>query len=453
VDWDKTVERLNAYLNQADYVQLRGALRMINEVDIALYLSSLEPDQMLRVFRILPESISADVFSYMDSELQRQLIEAISSDEIRSLIDNMFLDDAVDLLEDLPVDVVRRVLSSTTPSTRALINRFLTYPANSAGSIMTIEFTELRASLTVREALEWIKRNGSDSETIYVCYVIDDGHRLLGAVEITQLLAADDDTPVTRLMDASPISVLTSTDREEVARLTRKYDLVAIPVVDHTGRLVGIVTADDVMDVIEKEDTEDLEKMAALLPSEGAYLKTSPVRLAMNRIPWLMILMLSSSLTGMIITRFQGLITTSGAFGVALVANIPMLMNTGGDSGSQVSALIVRGLALKQIGLKDILRVLWRELRVAAVVGLSLAAVTFARLMLTYGGDLRVSLVISVSMFSTVVFAKCIACMLPMLAQKLRLDPATAAGPVLTTIVDAVSLVLLFSLAANSLGA
>ena len=453
MDWDKTVERLNAYLNQADYVQLRGALRMINEVDIALYLSALEPDQMLRVFRILPESISADVFSYMDSELQRQLIEAISSDEIRTLIDNMFLDDAVDLLEDLPVDVVRRVLSSTTPSTRALINRFLTYPANSAGSIMTIEFTELRASLTVREALEWIKRNGSDSETIYVCYVIDDDHRLLGAVEITQLLAADDDTPVTLLMDASPISVLTSTDREEVARLTRKYDLVAIPVVDHTGRLVGIVTADDVMDVIEKEDTEDLEKMAALLPSEGAYLKTSPVRLAMNRIPWLMILMLSSSLTGMIITRFQGLITTSGAFGVALVANIPMLMNTGGDSGSQVSALIVRGLALKQIGLKDILRVLWRELRVAAVVGLSLAAVTFARLMLTYGGDLRVSLVISVSMFSTVVFAKCIACMLPMLAQKLRLDPATAAGPVLTTIVDAISLVLLFSLAANSLGA
>ncbi len=452
MDWDRIKERLDRLLASGRHGELRGALMMLNEVDIAEYLKDLDAEKLLMVFRILPKDISSDVFAYMDNDQRQKLIELISDSEVAALVDEMFIDDAVDFLEELPAGVVRRVLQNTGVERRNLINQFLRYPENSAGSIMTIEYCESHAGCTVRQAIEEIKRTGIDKETVYTIYVIDDQRRLEGTVALRKLIIAGDDTPIERLMDANVISVMTTDDQETVADTVRKYDLMSIPVVDKENRLVGIITVDDIVDVIEEENTEDFEKMGALLPSDEEYLKTSVFTLSKNRIPWLLLLMLSATFTGMIITSYEELLTASGAIGVALTACIPMLMDTGGNCGAQSSTLAIRGLALGEIEFGDIFRVLWKEIRVAILVGAVLALVNFARLMFISHQTMAVSLVVSVSLYLTVIVAKSIGCTLPLLAKRVHLDPALMASPLITTLVDACSLTVLFSIATAVLG-
>lgn len=452
MDWDRIKERLDRLLASGRHGELRGALMMLNEVDIAEYLKDLDAEKLLMVFRILPKDISSDVFAYMDNDQRQKLIELISDSEVAALVDEMFIDDAVDFLEELPAGVVRRVLQNTGVERRNLINQFLRYPENSAGSIMTIEYCESHAGCTVRQAIEEIKRTGIDKETVYTIYVIDDQRRLEGTVALRKLIIAGDDTPIERLMDANVISVMTTDDQETVADTVRKYDLMSIPVVDKENRLVGIITVDDIVDVIEEENTEDFEKMGALLPSDEEYLKTSVFTLSKNRIPWLLLLMLSATFTGMIITSYEELLTASGAIGVALTACIPMLMDTGGNCGAQSSTLAIRGLALGEIEFGDIFRVLWKEIRVAILVGAVLALVNFARLMFISHQSMAVSLVVSVSLYLTVIVAKSIGCTLPLLAKRVHLDPALMASPLITTLVDACSLTVLFSIATAVLG-
>lgn len=452
MDWDRIKERLDRLLASGRHGELRGALMMLNEVDIAEYLKDLDAEKLLMVFRILPKDISSDVFAYMDNDQRQKLIALISDSEVAALVDEMFIDDAVDFLEELPAGVVRRVLQNTGVERRNLINQFLRYPENSAGSIMTIEYCESHAGCTVRQAIEEIKRTGIDKETVYTIYVIDDQRRLEGTVALRKLIIAGDDTPIERLMDANVISVMTTDDQETVADTVRKYDLMSIPVVDKENRLVGIITVDDIVDVIEEENTEDFEKMGALLPSDEEYLKTSVFTLSKNRIPWLLLLMLSATFTGMIITSYEELLTASGAIGVALTACIPMLMDTGGNCGAQSSTLAIRGLALGEIEFGDIFRVLWKEIRVAILVGAVLALVNFARLMFISHQTMAVSLVVSVSLYLTVIVAKSIGCTLPLLAKRVHLDPALMASPLITTLVDACSLTVLFSIATAVLG-
>ena len=413
--------------------ELRGALLMLNVVDIASFMESLESEKLLMVFRILPKDIAAEVFAYIDSEQQQQLVTLIGDGEIHSLLDEMFLDDAVDFLEELPASVVKRVLQNTDPTKRALINQFLKYPENSAGSIMTIEFAEFHSSMTVRQAMESLRKTGLDKETIYTCYIIDSERHLVGTLALRHLIMADEDKPVSEIMETNVISVKTLDDQEVVADTVRKYDLMSIPVVDNENRLVGIVTADDIMDVIEEENTEDIEMMGGLLPSDDQYLKTPIITLFKNRIPWLLILMISATFTGMIITHFEDVLSDTGKLGVLLTACLPMLMDTGGNCGSQSSTLVIRGLAL---------------------VGGVLMLVNIGRQLLLYSftagvtaDTVTVTMVVSVAMFLTVLIAKSIGCTLPLLASKLHLDPALMASPLITTLVDACSLTILFSIA------
>jgi len=357
MEWEKILERLNGLLQSGRHSQLRGALMMLNTVDIAQYLDELDANKRLLVFRILPKDISADVFSYMSHDAQEALITLIGDQEINALISDMYLDDAVDFLEEMPANVVKHILKNTDINTRNLINQFLRYPENSAGSIMTIEYMEVHARFTVEETMALIRKVGLDKETIYTIYVIDEARRLIGTVPLRKLILAESDTGVDKIMNRSVMSVSTSADQEEVADLVRKYDLMAIPVVDTENRLVGIITADDVMDVIEEENTEDFERMAALTPAEDEYLHTSPFRLALNRIPWLLLLSVAAIFTGMIITGFESLLKNAD---VVLTACIPMLMDTGGNCGAQVSTLMIRGLALGELSFKDIFKILWK---------------------------------------------------------------------------------------------
>ena len=448
MEFERIKTRLDHLLESQRHGELRGALMMLNEVDIAEYMQTLDKDKLLMVFRILPKDISSDVFSYMDNDQRQTLIESIGDTEVAKLVDDMFIDDAVDFLEELPASVVKRVLQNTDVKRRNLINQFLRYPENSAGSIMTIEYCEFHTGTTVGQAMAELKRTGIDKETIYTLYIIDDQRRLVGIVPLRKIILAEDETLVDTLMDTGVIAVSTMDDQETVADTVRKYDLMSIPVVDTEKRLVGIITVDDIVDVIEEENTEDFEKMAALVPSDSEYLKTSPIKLALNRIPWLLILMISAMFTGGIITSFEGLLNSS-AVGIILTSCIPMMMDTGGNCGSQASTLAIRGMALGEIEFRDLPQVLWKETRVALLVGAALAVVNFGRLML-FGGEgmtFMIAFVVAVSMFITVLFAKGIGCTLPMLAKKVHLDPALMASPLITTIVDACSLTILFSIA------
>ena len=451
MSWDRIKERLDKLLQAGRHGELRGALMMLNEVDIAEYLQTLAPDKVLLVFRLLPKDISADVFSYMDDDQREKLMESISDEEISRLVDEMFIDDAVDFLEELPAGVGKRILAACQPEKREVINQFLRYPANSAGSIMTIEFCEFHQGITVRAAMDEIRRTALDKETLNTLYVMDMQRKLIGTIPLRKLILAQEDTIIDDLMTTNFISVTTTDDQEFVADTVRKYDLICIPVVDKEGRLVGIVTVDDAIDVIEEENTEDIETMAALLPSEDEYLKTGVVTLAKNRIPWLLFLMLSAIITGMIITRFEDLLMDSGAIGVALTACIPMLMGTGGNCGSQASTLVIRGLALGELEMGDILKIWWKEVRVAVMVGAVLSVINFARLYFLSHLSLAVSGVVSVSMFLTVLIAKSIGCTLPILAKRIKLDPALMASPLITSIMDACSLLILFSIATSVL--
>lgn len=438
-------EMLNELLAAGKFGTLKSELNELNEVDIAEFFGSLEPKQQLLVFRILSKDMSAEVFAYLEPDDQINIVNLITDRELSELVDELFLDDTVDFLEEVPANVVTRVLKAADKETRQLINRFLSYPENSAGSIMTIEMVQLHDYLTVEEAIENIRRTGIDKETIYTCYCIDKARHLVGTIDLSELIFNDGNTLLSDIMeeDASLISVNTHDDQEYVAEIVTKYDLLSVPVTDKENRLVGIVTIDDVIDVIEEEVTEDFEKMAAMTPSDDEYLKTGVFKLAKNRIVWLLILMISGTFTGKIIEGYETLL----AGFVALTASMPMLMGTGGNAGSQASTLIIRGLAVGEIEIKDYFKIVMKELRVAAVCGVVLGAANILRMYLFSEGSFEVFLVVSLAMFIAIVVAKLIGCSLPIFAKIVKLDPALMAGPMIATLVDIVTLVIYFALA------
>ena len=448
---EETMEMLDRLVEEKQYALLREQFNEMAYADIAEFIMNVDDEKTtVTIFRILSKDISADVFAYLDPDSQETIVRMITDKEIERLMDDLYVDDAVDFLEEVPANVVRRVLANTDKETREIINRFLEYPDNSAGSAMTIEMVELHDRLTVGEAIKSIRRTGVDKETIYTCYVIDDKRHLVGTLPLRRLLLNDEDTPLTEIMsdDEQLIYVSTMDDQEEVASIAKKYDLLSVPVVDKEERLVGIITIDDIVDIIDEEATEDFEKMALLRPSEDEYLKTNVFTLAKNRIVWLLVLMVSATFTGQIIEGFEAKLATIAG----LTACIPMLMDTGGNSGNQVSTLIIRGLALGEIQIKDYFKVLWKEIRVSVMVGVVLAIANAGRMLLLRlitGGDTanNVIFVVCLSILAAVMVAKIIGCTLPMIAKLLKLDPALMAGPMITTIVDAVSLLIYFGFA------
>ncbi len=457
-----SAEKAGEKMNEQDFTYLRtlledNNLKLLRDEladmaypDIAEFIMEFDDDKIaVRLFRILPKDISADVFAYLDLDNQQAIVQSITDSEIQRLMDDLFVDDAVDFLEEVPANIVRRVLANTDKETRDTINRFLKYPENSAGSVMTNEMVELHDRLTVAEAVKSIRRNGIDKETIYTCYVIDDGRRLVGTLPLRRLLLNDDDTLLTDIMsdDEQLIFVRTMDDQEEVASVAKKYDLLSVPVTDKEDRLVGIITIDDIVDIIDEEATEDMEKMALLTPSEDEYLKTGVFSLAKNRFGWLLLLMIASTFTGQIIEGFEAQLATIAG----LTACIPMLMGTGGNSGNQVSTLIIRGLALGEVKIKDYFKILWKEIRVSLMVGVALAVANVARMLIVRaltGGDTTnsVIMVVSLSVAAVVIVSKTIGCTLPIVAKILKLDPALMAGPLITTLVDTISLIIYFAL-------
>lgn len=445
-------DQLNQLLNDNKLRELRSTLIEMNSADVAEFMTDLPENKLILVFRILPKDLAADVFSYLETETQTSIVSSINDVELGFLVEELYVDDAVDFLEEVPASVVKRVLQSASSERRNIINRFLKYPENSAGSVMTIEMVEFHTRINVKQALKIIRETGVDKETIYTCYVIDDFRHLVGVIPLRRLLLADEETKISDIITDTEhiISVGTLDDQEVVADIARKYDLLSVPVVDNENRLVGIVTIDDIVDIIEDEATEDFEKMALLSPSDEEYLKTGVFTLAKRRILWLMILMVSATFTGKIIENYENMLA---AF-TMLTACIPMLMDTGGNAGNQTSTLIIRGLALGEIQIKDYFAVLFKEVRVALICGMALAAVNFGRMILLNGAasqNFKMYLVVCAAMLCSVVAAKCIGCSLPMLAKMVHLDPALMAGPMITTIVDALTLIIYFSLATTFL--
>ncbi len=441
------MEELLQYVEEHRFRSLRAHLSEMNEADIAEFMEELDNNRKVLIFRMLPKELATDVFACLEADIQEHIINSISDAEIQKIVEDLFVDDAVDMLEELPATVVKRVMRTTTPETRKLINQFLQYPDNSAGSIMTAEYIGLKKYMNVEQAFSYIRAHGVDKETIYTCFVMDRERHLEGVVTIKDLLMNPYETRIQDIMDTNIIKTVTTEDQEEVIDLFNKYDLLCLPVVDHEDRLVGIVTVDDVVDVMEEEATEDFEKMAAMLPSDKPYLKTSILELAKNRIVWLTVLMLSSMITGSILTHYEQ------AFAALplLVSFVPMLTGTGGNAGSQSSTMIIRCMAIGEVEPKDTLRVIWKEIRVAFVVGLILGALNFIRLMLMYPGQSMVCLTVVLSLYFTVIMAKGIGCTLPIAAKLLNLDPAIMAAPLISTIVDACSLIIYFKIACNLL--
>lgn len=441
------MEYLLELVKTRQFRRLKELLVEMNEVDVASFIEELDSEKTVVVFRMLPKELATDVFACLPVENQQHIINSITDVELRGIIEDLFVDDAVDMLEELPANVVKRVLQNASADTRTLINQFLQYPENSAGSIMTAEYVGLKKTMTVEEAFAYIRKNGVDKETIYTCYVMDSKRHLEGVVTVKDLLMNPYDTRIEDIMDTHVIKTVTTEDQEEVVDSFHKYDLLSLPVVDHEDRLVGIVTVDDIVDVMEQEATEDFEKMAAMAPSEKPYLKTGVFQLAKNRIVWLLVLMISSMITGGILGKYEN------AFAIIplLVTFIPMLTDTGGNAGSQSSTLIIRGMAVGEIEPRDVFRVVWKELRVGAMVGVVLGAVNYIRLVIMYPGNEMICLTVVLSLFVTVVLAKTIGCVLPIAAKVCRMDPAIMAAPLITTIVDAFSLVIYFQLACRLL--
>ena len=442
------MEELMDLLFTRQFRKLKDILTEMNEVDIATFIEELDSEKTVVVFRMLPKELASDVFACLEVDKQEHIINSITDYELGTIVDDLFVDDAVDMLEELPANVVKRVLKNARPDTRKLINQFLNYPENSAGSIMTAEYVGLKQSMTVEQAFAYIRKNGVDKETIYTCYVMDAKRRLEGVVTVKDLLMNPYEEIIGNIMDTHVIKAFTTEDQEEVADSFQKYELLSLPVVDHEERLVGIVTVDDVVDVMEQEATEDFEKMAAMLPSEKPYLKTGVFQLAKNRIAWLLILMISSMITGGILAKYEA------AFAVIplLVTFIPMLTDTGGNAGSQSSTMIIRGMAVGEIEPGDLFKVLWKELRVGIIVGAILGFVNYVRLVILYPGKEMLCLTVVLSLMVTVVIAKTIGCVLPIAAKVFHMDPAIMAAPLITTIVDAVSLIIYFQLACSLLG-
>ncbi len=433
------------------FKEARAEIIKLNVVDIAELLDELEPHSLVKVFRLLPKELSADVFAYLSPPMQQHVVQSITDREVSFIIDELMVDDAVDFLEEMPATIVKRVLANTDENTRSVINEFLRYEQDSAGSIMTIEYVDLKKDMTVAAAFERIRKTGFDKETVDTCYVTTSSRVLEGTITLRKLVLADPNELVSELMEENNLSVTTKDDQEQIAMMFRRYGLLSMPVVDNESRLVGIITVDDVVEVIEQENTEDFQKMAAMTPSYENYMDTKVLVLAKNRIIWLLVLMLSATFTGEIIRIFN-------ISSVILSAYIPMLMDTAGNAGSQSATLIIRGMALGEISLGDIFRVQWKELRVSVITGLALALANFTRIMalerITVNGTAmtlmeKVPLAITVcaSLFTTIVLAKFVGCSLPVLARRLGLDPAIMASPLVTTIVDALALIVFFSLA------
>lgn len=433
--------------------ELSKLLKTAEPADIAILFEELPYEQRPVIFRILPKELAAEVFVFMDTDTQEHLIGAFTDNELKGILDELYLDDTVDIVEEMPASVVTRILKNSHPESRMAINQLLSYPKDSAGSIMTIEFVTLRPKMTVAEAFDHLRRTGTESETVYTCYVTDN-KRLMGVVSVYTMILADPSTLISDIMNPNVISVSTSEDREVAATLLTKYDFLALPVVDTENRLVGIITIDDAIDVISEEDEEDIAKMSAIIPSDRPYIKTSPYKIWLTRIPWLMILMLSATFTGIIISSFENALAAQ----VALTAFIPMIMGTGGNAGSQASVTVIRGLSLSELGYSDVFEILFKELRVSLLCGVSLAAATFVKillidnLLLGNGISITVALVVSITMAATILIAKLIGCSLPLLAGKLGFDPAVMASPFITTIVDALSLLVYFGVASAVLG-
>ncbi|WP_443659213.1 magnesium transporter [Clostridium algidicarnis] len=439
---------LFGYLDKERIEILREKFTEMNVVDIAQIFEEIPEEKKLIIFRILPKDIAAEVFSYMSQKEQQFIIESITDKEVQSLVEDLYLDDTVDFVEELPANVVKKVLRNTDEETRKRINFFLNYPENSAGSIMTIEYVDLKKNMTVKEAIFRIKKIGIDRETIDTCYVTSKGRKLEGVVLLRQIILSDENEIIENIMDKDVKYVNTHDDQETVALLFKKYDLLAMPVTDNEDRLVGIITIDDILDIIEEETTEDFYKMAAMEPSEEDYLDTSVFSLAKHRIVWLLVLMISATFTGSIIRKYEDILQAV----VILTAFIPMLMDTGGNAGSQSSTLVIRGLALGDIKLKDWPKVLFKEFRVSLIVGFTLAVVNFLRIYFLEKVDFYVALTVCSTLFFTVVIAKAVGGLLPIIAKKLKVDPAIMASPLITTIVDALVLILYFATATMLLG-
>ena len=429
------------------YGKLREEALEINPADIASVMDGLEDEESLKLFRILPKSLVADVFPLMDDETQQFIIMSLSTREASNIIDNLMSDDAAEVLEEMPANVVKRLLANTSRETRHDVNMLLQYPEDSAGSVMTVEFMDLKARMTVKQAITRIRRIGLDSETINICYVLDETRRLLGTVALRYLLIQPNDALIGDIMNENVISINTTTDQEEAAWLFQKYDFTAMPVVDHEDRLVGIITIDDIVDILQEEATEDIEKMAAIIPTEKPYMRTGILDTYKKRIPWLLFLMLSATFTGSIITRFESALSAY----VVLTAYIPMLMDTAGNAGSQASVSIIRGLSLNEIEFKKLFVVVWKEIRVAVMCGVTLAAANFVKLQLLDRLPMTVAFVVCLTLVFVIMFAKTIGCILPMIADRIGFDPAVMASPLITTIVDAVALLVYFTLATHLL--
>ncbi|MCL2069613.1 MAG: magnesium transporter [Treponema sp.] len=431
-----------------DISKLKSMLSDLNTQDISEIFDELDRESIIKIFRILPKAVAADVFAHLDNDHQRIIVEALTDTEIGEIMSKLFVDDAVDFIEEMPANVVKRVLLTVPHEKRTLINQILQYPEDSAGSLMTTEYVDLREDATVRKAFDYIRHTGVSKETIYTCYVIRRDRLLVGVVPAKTLMLARPRDLIGDIMDTNLVFAYTTDDQEAIADKFRKYGLLAIPVVDKEQRLVGIITVDDIMEVIVEESTEDMEKMGALTPSDDPYLKTGIFRLARNRIVWLLVLMLSATLTGSIIASFEdGLAVLP-----ALIAFIPMLMGTGGNAGSQASTLIIRGMAVGEIRMRDFFIVLWKEIRVGAVCGLALGMINFVRVYLMNGRDALLTLVVTLALFCTILVAKTIGGLLPILAKRIRIDPAIMAAPLIATIVDASSLLVYFSIAKVMLG-
>ena len=441
----KTIEEL---LENKNYTELKNILVAMNGADISSLFEDLPENRIPLLFRLLPKVLAAEVFVEMEAEAQAMLIQGFSDNELKEVLDELYLDDAVDIVEEMPANVVKRILLNTDTDTRNMINELLKYPDDSAGSIMTIEYVSLRLNMTVEEAIKRIRRTGIDKETIYTCYVTDENRILLGSTSIKALLLSDENEYIKDIMDTNYISVHTLEDKEDVANKFNKYDLLAIPVVDDENRLVGIVTFDDAIDVMQDEATEDIKKMAAIIPSDKTYFRTTVFETWKARIPWLLLLMISATFTGMIITSFEDALAAY----TVLTAYIPMLMDTGGNSGGQASVTIIRALSLEEVEFGDIFKVLWKEIRVAVFCGATLGVCNFVKLLVFDRVTITVALVVCATMVLTVLIAKIIGCTLPIFAKKMGFDPAVMASPFITTIVDAVSLLVYFRIASMVLG-
>ena len=411
-------------------------------------MDELEEGELLKVFRILPKDLAADVFSYLDLDNQHMIITSLTDREAANIINNLMADDAVDMLEEMPANVVKKLLANASPEVRRDINHLLRYPEDSAGSIMTVEYVDLKEALTVDQAIERIRKVGVDSETINICYVLDAQRKLVGTVALRYLLLSQGDEIIGDIMHENVISINTLMDQEEVARQFKKYDFTSMPVVDNENRLVGIITVDDIVDIMEEETTEDMEKMAAIVPSDKPYMKTSVWETFKKRIPWLLLLMISATFTGHIITTFEEALSVY----VALTAFIPMLMDTGGNAGGQASVTVIRGLSLGEIEYRDVPGIVWKEIRVAVLCGVVLAAANFVKLMLLDRVGLYVALVVCITLAIAVLMAMFVGCLLPIVAKRLGFDPAVMASPFITTIVDALSLLVYFRVATMILG-